>query len=29
LRIPLRVSGKIPTVGAVTLKLREVKMKGQ
>jgi hypothetical protein len=29
LRIPLQVSGKIPTVGAVTLKLREVKMKGQ
>ena len=29
LRIPLQVSGKIPTVGAVTLKLSEVKMKGQ
>ena len=27
LRIPLQVSGKIPTVGAVTLKLSEVKMK--
>jgi hypothetical protein len=26
LRIPLQVSGKIPTVGKVTLKLREVKM---
>jgi len=29
LRIPLQVSGKIPTVGAVTLKLGEVKMRGQ
>lgn len=29
LRTPLQVSGKIPTVGAVTLKLREVKMKDQ
>jgi hypothetical protein len=29
LRIPLQVSGKIPTVGAVTLKLSEVKMRGQ
>lgn len=29
LRIPLQVSGKIPTVGAVTLKLSEVKMKGE
>jgi len=29
LRIPLQVSGKIPTVGAVTLKISEVKMKGQ
>ena len=29
LRIPLQVSGKIPTVGAVTLKLNEVKMKRQ
>jgi len=29
LRIPLQVSGKIPTVGAVTLKLSEVKMKAQ
>jgi hypothetical protein len=29
LRIPLQVSGKIPTVGAVTLKISEVKMKGR
>jgi len=29
LRTPLQVSGKIPTVGAVTLKLSEVKMKDQ
>jgi hypothetical protein len=29
LRIPLQVSGKIPTVGTVTLKISEVKMKGQ
>jgi hypothetical protein len=29
LRTPLQVSGKIPTVGAVTLKLREVRMKDQ
>ena len=28
-RIPLQVSGRIPTVGAVTLKLGEVKMRGQ
>jgi hypothetical protein len=27
LRIPLQVSGKIPTVGLVSLKLSEVKMK--
>jgi len=29
LRIPFQVSGEIPTVGAVTLKLSEVKMRGQ